>query len=115
MILERIDGSESLILWLQEGNPGGNPGRSKLSESIGEQENLKARLLKTNPRATIRQVHFGNTRLEDILDIRGFNLNAILEIEPEGKSIRPPSLRGLPGRRNSVLEAAPNGAQCRVC
>jgi len=29
-------------------------------------------------------VHFGNTRLEDILDIRGFNLNAILEIEPEG-------------------------------
>ena len=35
-----------------------------------------------NPRAPIKQVHFGNTPLEDILDIRGFNLNAILEIAP---------------------------------
>ena len=52
-------------------------------------------------------MHFGNTRLEDILDIRGFNLNAILEIEPEGKSIQPPSLRGLPARRNPLLEPAP--------
>jgi len=59
-------------------------------------------------------VHFGNTRLEDILDIRGFNLNAILEIEPEGKSIRPPRLRGLRARRNPVLEAAPKRAQC-IC
>jgi len=57
-------------------------------------------------------VHFGNTRLEDILDIRGFNLNAILEIEPEGKSIRPPSRKGLPARRNQVPEPAPNRAQC---
>ena len=57
-------------------------------------------------------MHFGNTRLEDILDIRGFNLNAILEIEPEGKSIQSPSLRGLPARRNPVLEAAPKRAQC---
>jgi G3E family GTPase len=50
--------------------------------SMGEQENLKARLSKMNPRAPIKQVHFGNTPLADILDIRGFNLNAILEIEP---------------------------------
>ena len=27
-------------------------------------------------------MHFGETPLADILDIRGFNLNAILEIEP---------------------------------
>jgi G3E family GTPase len=50
--------------------------------SAGEQEQLKARLVKINPRAPIKQVHFGNTPLNDILDIRGFNLNAILEIEP---------------------------------
>jgi G3E family GTPase len=51
--------------------------------SEGEQDKLKARLTKMNPRAPIKQVHFGNTPLADILDIRGFNLNAILEIEPD--------------------------------
>jgi len=50
--------------------------------SAGEQESLKARLVKINPRAPIKPVHFGDTPLADILDIRGFNLNAILEIEP---------------------------------
>jgi G3E family GTPase len=49
----------------------------------GDQEKLRMRLLKMNPRAPIRKVHFGETPLKDILDIRGFNLNAILEIEPE--------------------------------
>ncbi|MBE0619994.1 MAG: GTP-binding protein [Burkholderiales bacterium] len=48
----------------------------------GEQERLRARLVKINPRAPIKPVHFGETPLADILDIRGFNLNAILEIEP---------------------------------
>ncbi len=48
----------------------------------GEQEQLKARLARINPRAPIKPVHFGATPLADILDIRGFNLNAILEIEP---------------------------------
>ena len=36
-----------------------------------------------NPRAPIRKVHFGDTPLEDVLDIRGFNLNAKLEIDPD--------------------------------
>ena len=47
-----------------------------------EQERLKTRLVRINPRAPIKQVHFGETPLADILDIRGFNLNAILEVEP---------------------------------
>jgi G3E family GTPase len=46
-------------------------------------ERLRHRLLKMNPRAPIKRVHFGQTPIEDILDIRGFNLNAILEIEPD--------------------------------
>ena len=46
-------------------------------------ETLKRRLGQMNPRAPMKPVHFGQTPIDDILDIRGFNLNAILEIEPE--------------------------------
>ncbi len=54
------------------------------TDLVGKEEEaqLKARLVKINPRAPIKRVHFGETPLADILDIRGFNLNAILEIEP---------------------------------
>ena len=44
---------------------------------------LSTRLKKMNPRAPIKKVHFGQAPIDEILDIRGFNLNAILEIEPE--------------------------------
>jgi len=47
-----------------------------------EQIRLKERLVKMNPRAPMKNVHFGNTPIEDVLDIRGFNLNSVLEIEP---------------------------------
>jgi len=46
-------------------------------------QTLKRRLGQMNPRAPVKPVHFGQTPIDDILDIRGFNLNAILEIEPE--------------------------------
>jgi len=45
-------------------------------------EAVSQRLNQMNPRAAIRAVHFGQTPLAEILDIRGFNLNAILDIEP---------------------------------
>ena len=45
-------------------------------------ETLSQRLNQMNPRAAIQAVHFGQTPLREILDIRGFNLNAILDIEP---------------------------------
>jgi len=48
-----------------------------------EQAQLRQRLARINPRATIRPVHFGNADIADVLDIRGFNLNAILEIDPQ--------------------------------
>jgi len=47
-----------------------------------ETERLRRRLVHINPRAPIRKVHFGQAPIEDILDIRGFNLNAVLEIDP---------------------------------
>lgn len=44
---------------------------------------LEARLRTINARAPMTPVHFGETDLEQILDIRGFNLNTILDIEPD--------------------------------
>ncbi|HVL58429.1 MAG TPA: GTP-binding protein [Burkholderiaceae bacterium] len=48
-----------------------------------DRERLRQRLIRINPRAPIKPVQFGNADIADILDIRGFNLNAILEIQPE--------------------------------
>ncbi len=48
-----------------------------------ETQNLMARLRKMNPRASFQKVHFGETPLKEILDIRGFNLNSILDVEPD--------------------------------
>ena len=44
---------------------------------------LRRRLTQMNPRAKISEARHGVAAMEDLLDIRGFNLNAILEIEPD--------------------------------
>jgi len=41
------------------------------------------RLKHMNPRAPIRAVHFGEVPLKEVLDLRGFNLNDKLEVDPE--------------------------------
>lgn len=46
-------------------------------------EALRARLVRMNPRAPITPVNFGEVDLKSIIDISGFNLNAILDIDPE--------------------------------
>ena len=46
-------------------------------------EALMERLKRMNPRAPIKKVHFGNAPIAEVLDIRGFNLNAILELDPQ--------------------------------
>ncbi len=43
---------------------------------------LRQRLTRMNPRAKISEARHGVAAIEDLLDIHGFNLNAILEIEP---------------------------------
>ncbi len=43
---------------------------------------LHDRLRRINPRARLAPVHFGETALDRILDIEGFSLDDILEIEP---------------------------------
>jgi G3E family GTPase len=47
-----------------------------------EAEALMARLREMNPRAQQRKVHFGEADIREVLDIRGFNLNAALEVDP---------------------------------
>jgi G3E family GTPase len=44
---------------------------------------LAERIKRMNPRAPVKKVHFGEAPLEELLDLRGFNLNAILELDPE--------------------------------
>ena len=48
-----------------------------------ELESLRERLVRMNPRAPIKYAHMGQVPIKDILDIRGFNLNAILEVDPD--------------------------------
>lgn len=44
---------------------------------------LIPRLKKMNPRSPIETVHFGEVQLSKVLDLRGFNLNATLDIDPD--------------------------------
>ena len=43
---------------------------------------LMHRLTQMNPRAPQKAVHFGNVAISDVFDLRGFNLNAKLDIDP---------------------------------
>jgi len=54
------------------------------TDLVGDEEvkALSARIKRMNPRAPIKKVHFGDAPIEELLDIRGFNLNAILEFDP---------------------------------
>jgi G3E family GTPase len=49
-------------------------------KELGE---LRHRLLHMNPKAQIRQVDFGVADIKEVFDLRGFNLNAKLEIDPD--------------------------------
>ena len=44
---------------------------------------LKKRLRAMNPRAPMLDVHMGNVAIEQVLDIDGFNLNSVLDIDPD--------------------------------
>ena len=65
-----------------------------------ETEALIHRLKHMNPRAPQRKVHFGDVPLASVFDLRGFNLNAKLDIDPdflkeEDTRPRPCARRGL--------------------
>jgi G3E family GTPase len=51
--------------------------------SAQELSALQHRLTHMNPRAPQKSVHFGDVQLAEVFDLRGFNLNAKLEIDPD--------------------------------
>ena len=55
------------------------------SDLVGSDEvaALMHRLTHMNPRAPQRAVHFGEVALSEVFDLRGFNLNAKLDIDPD--------------------------------
>ncbi len=55
------------------------------SELVNEAElaALMHRVKHMNPRAPQRKVHFGEVPISEVFDLKGFNLNAKLEIDPE--------------------------------
>jgi len=55
------------------------------SELVSETElaALMHRVKHMNPRAPQRTVHFGDVPISEVFDLKGFNLNAKLEIDPE--------------------------------
>lgn len=48
-----------------------------------ELDALKKRLTRINPRATIAVSDFGKIAISEVLNLKGFNLNAILDLDPE--------------------------------
>jgi G3E family GTPase len=56
--------------------------KTDLVEDAGV-EGLMQRLRQMNPRALQKKVHMGETDIKELIDIRGFNLNAALEVDPE--------------------------------
>ena len=55
------------------------------SDLVAEEETeaLIHRLKHMNPRAPQQKVHFGEVPIKDVFDLRGFNLNAKLDIDPD--------------------------------
>ncbi|MBC7996137.1 MAG: GTP-binding protein [Rhizobacter sp.] len=55
------------------------------TDLVGEAEvaDLMHRIKHMNPRAPQRKVHFGEVPISEVFDLRGFNLNAKLDIDPD--------------------------------
>jgi G3E family GTPase len=51
--------------------------------SAAELDALQHRIKHMNPRAHQRAVHFGEVSIDEVFDLRGFNLNAKLDIDPD--------------------------------
>ncbi len=51
--------------------------------SAEETDALMHRLTRMNPRAPQKAVHFGDVALSEVFDLRGFNLNTKLDIDPD--------------------------------
>ena len=70
-----------------------------------EVDALMHRIKHMNPRAPQKTVHFGEVAIADVFDLRGFNLNARLDIDPDflkdDNAIDPENLGPFLGANNS--------------
>jgi G3E family GTPase len=86
-IVDAKHGHETLDQYPEAQRQVGFADRMLLSKSdlvsAEEVASLRSRLIRMNPRAAILKAHMGQAPLTDILDLRGFNLSAILEIDPD--------------------------------
>ena len=57
--------------------------RSPTSSTLTRSIRSEHRLVHMNPRAAIKVVNFGDADIKEIFDLRGFNLNTKLEIDPD--------------------------------
>jgi len=58
-----------------------------------EVSSLRDRLVRMNPRAPIRTVHMGQVPVGEIFDIGGFDLNSVLELDPDFLAAEHPDAR----------------------
>lgn len=86
-VVDAKHGMETLDAQTEARNQVGFADRILMSKvdlvSESERQALEQRIKAMNPRAPIMPVDFGRCDLKEILDIHGFNLNGILEIDPE--------------------------------
>ena len=86
-VVDAKHGHDTLDQQVEAQNQVGFADRILLSKTdlVDDEEvaSLRERIVRMNPRAPIRPVNFGQVPLKEVLDLRGFNLNAILEIDPE--------------------------------
>jgi G3E family GTPase len=85
-VVDAVHGMEQLDRFEEAQRQVGFADRLLLSKSDladpAQVDALTARLKRINPRARISRVEFGRTPIGEVLDIRGFNLNDKLEIDP---------------------------------
>ena len=86
-VVDAKHGHETLDAQVEAQNQVGFADRILLSKTdlvdAEELASLRERIVRMNPRAPIKPVNFGQVPLKEVLDLRGFNLNAILDIDPE--------------------------------
>jgi G3E family GTPase len=68
-----------------------------------EIDSLRARIVRMNPRAPIRIAQMGQVELTEVLDIQGFKLDPILQLDPDFLAAQ--TGHGQAGRRNGHGEA----------
>jgi len=101
-VVDAKHGHQTLDVQPEAQNQVGFADRILLSKSDlveqDEVDSLRARIVRMNPRAPIRIAQMGQIELSEVLDIQGFKLDPILQLDPNFLAAQ--SSGAHPGRRN---------------